>query len=85
MSSKIIHRFIVTEKALKLAEFENKLTLIVDINSDKKEIKKAIENLYNVKVEKVNVLITPRYEKKAIVKLSKEFSALELYSKLGLI
>jgi ribosomal protein L23 len=44
MSSKIIHRFIVTEKALKLAEFENKLTLIVNINSDKKEIKKAIEN-----------------------------------------
>jgi len=85
MSSKIIHRFIVTEKALKLAEFENKLTLIVDINSNKREIKKAIENLYNVKVEKVNVLITPKHEKKAIVKLSREFSALELYSKLGLI
>lgn len=82
---KIIQRFILTEKTLKNAERENKITAVVDFNSTKIQIKNAIEKIYNVKVEKVNCLITPKGEKRAIIKLSKEFSALDLYSKVGLV
>jgi len=36
-------------------------------------------------VEEVNTLITPRGEKKAYVKLSKEHSAMDLLSRLGVL
>jgi large subunit ribosomal protein L23 len=47
-------------------------------------IKNAVEQLYEVKVEKVNTLITPRGEKKAFVTLKPEFKASELAVKLGI-
>ena len=81
----IIVRFVVTEKALRLAERENKVTVIVRREATKKQIKEAIERLYGVKVVKVNTLITPEGEKKAYVKLAPEHSAIDLLSKLGLI
>jgi len=64
-------------------EKENKLTFIVRREATKKDIKRAIESLYKVKVDKVNTLITIRGEKKAYVKLSPEHSAIDLASKLG--
>ncbi len=81
----IIIRFVLTEKSLRLAERENKITIIVRRDATKKQIKEAIEKLYNVKVEKVNTLITPEGEKKAYVKLAPEYSAMDLLTKLGLI
>ncbi|MEM1994969.1 MAG: 50S ribosomal protein L23 [Nitrososphaerales archaeon] len=74
----------VTEKTFDLIEKENKLTFIVDRNADKNKIKKAVEVLYSVKVESVNVLNTVK-GKKAYVKLAKESSATDLASKLGLV
>ncbi len=81
----IIMRFVLTEKSLRLAERENKITIIVRRDATKKQIRDAIEKLYNVKVVKVNTLITPTGEKKAYVKLSPEFSAMDLLSRLGLV
>jgi large subunit ribosomal protein L23 len=81
----IIIRFVLTEKSLRLAERENKITVIVKRESTKKQIREAIEKLYNVKVVKVNTLITPQGEKKAYVKLAPEYNAMDLLSKLGLI
>lgn len=86
MSTKnIISRFIITEKALKLAEKENKITLMISLDATKEDIKKTLERDFNLKVEKINTLITPKGEKKAIVKLSKEISAVDFYAKIGLI
>ncbi len=51
----IIKRPIVSEKSTKLAE-QNKYTFSVDKNANKIQIKQAIEELFNVKVEKVNVI-----------------------------
>ena len=48
-------------------------------------IKKATQELYSIKVRKVNTLITPRGEKKAYVILSKEFDALEVANKIGIM
>jgi large subunit ribosomal protein L23 len=81
----MIKRFVVTEKTLRLAEKENKITVIVDRVATKKQIADEIRRLYGVEVEKVNTLITPQGEKKAYVKLAKEYSAIELLSRLGLL
>ncbi|MEM4651090.1 MAG: 50S ribosomal protein L23 [Pyrobaculum sp.] len=81
----MIRRFVITEKALRLAERENKITVIVDRAATKKQIADEIQRLYNVKVEKVNTLISPRGEKKAYVKLSTEHSAMDLLSRLGVL
>ncbi len=80
-----IIRIHMSEKASRLLEEENTLTLIVRREATKPDIKRAVEVLYDVKVDKVRVLITPKGEKKAYVKLSKEYSASELASKLGLV
>ncbi|ABU82146.1 50S ribosomal protein L23 [Ignicoccus hospitalis] len=81
----IIIRPLHTEKALMLMEKYNTLTFIVRRDATKPEIKYAVEKLYNVKVEKVNTLITPKNEKKAYVKLSPEYKATDIASRIGLI
>ena len=74
-----------TEKALKLIEVENTITFIVDRRATKHDIKRAIEKLFQVKVEKVNTLITPRGEKKAYIKLAEGYSATEVAARLGIL
>ncbi len=81
----VIIRIHMSEKASRLLEEENTLTLIVRRDATKPDIKKAVEILYDVKVDKVRTLITPKGEKKAYVKLAKEYNAAELASKLGLV
>jgi large subunit ribosomal protein L23 len=82
---KIIIRPVQSEKAIKLIEQANTLTFIVDRRATKHQIKRAVEKLFNVKVVKVNTLITPRGEKKAYVKLAKEYSASEIAARLGIL
>ncbi|MEL9908812.1 MULTISPECIES: 50S ribosomal protein L23 [Desulfurococcus] len=82
---KVIIRPLQSEKALTLIDKQNTLTFIVDIDASKTEIKRAVEELFNVKVEDVRTLITPRGEKKAYVKLAPEYKASEVASQLGLI
>ncbi|MBT5023382.1 50S ribosomal protein L23 [Candidatus Woesearchaeota archaeon] len=74
-----------TEKSIRLMEAENKLIFIVDMRSKKPEIKKAVEELFKVKVEKVTTLITPKGKKKAFVKLSMDTPALDVATDLGLM
>lgn len=86
----IIKAPIITEKSADLADNKNTITFSVDIKANKTQIKQAIESIFDVKVEKVNIInVKPkkkrvgRYEgktnrvKKAIVKL-KEGSSIEL-------
>ena len=85
----IIKAPIITEKSASLAE-TNTYVFSVDVRANKTQIKQAIENIFNVKVENVNTInVKPnkkrvgRYAgktnklKKAIVKL-KEGSSIEL-------
>ena len=83
-SSEVIKRVVITQDAVSLIEKENKITFIVDLRATKRDIKRAVEELYGVEVEKVNTLITPRGEKKAYVKLKKEYPASELAVELGI-
>ena len=81
----IVKEVLATEKAIKLIESQNTLTLIVNKEATKSDIKKEIETMFNVKVEKINTLITSEGEKKAYVKLKKEFNASEVAHKLGML
>ena len=56
MFSKIIKRPVLTEKLAILQERENKFAFIVDVKANKTEIKKAIQEKFNVKVLKVRTI-----------------------------
>ena len=83
--NKILLYPVITEDTVSLIETENKLVFIVDRNSTKGDVKQAFEKLYEVKVEKVNVLITPTGEKKAFIKLKPEFKASDLAIRIGIL
>ncbi len=53
---KVIIGPIITEKSIKLVELENKYTFEVANDATKGQIKKAVEDIFDVKVEQVNVL-----------------------------
>ncbi len=53
----ILKRPILTEKVMRMRENKNIVAFEVDINANKKEIKEAIEKIFNVKVKKVRTLI----------------------------
>ena len=76
---------LVTEKAVNMIEAENKISFIVAENTDKKQIKKVIQEAYGVKVDKVNIVRDMKGRKKAIIKLKKEFKAGELATKLKVL
>ncbi len=52
----IIQRMMLTEKGTRMTEMENKYLFQVDPSANKIEIKRAIEQLFNVKVAKVNTM-----------------------------
>ncbi|MCK4589289.1 MAG: 50S ribosomal protein L23 [Nanoarchaeota archaeon] len=81
---KIVKFPLSTEKSIRLMERENKLIFVVDMKAKKSEIKKAIEDLFKVKVTKVNTLLAGN-EKRAYVKLSMENPAIDIATELGLM
>ncbi|MDO4701980.1 MAG: 50S ribosomal protein L23 [Erysipelotrichaceae bacterium] len=52
----IIIRPIITEKTMKLMDADNKITFEVAKGTNKTQVRQAIEEIFNVKVEKVNIL-----------------------------
>ena len=76
---------LMTESASLMVERDNKLIFIVNLKAGKSDVKKAVEELYEVKVSKVNLLVTPQGEKKAFVKLTPEFRASDVAIKLGIL
>jgi len=76
---------ISTEKAIRLMEAENKLVFVITKASKKQDVKKAVEELFKVKVEKVNTYIDRKGNKKAYVKLSADTPAIDVATKMGLM
>ncbi len=75
----------VSEKSVSLIERENKIVFIVSRKANKKQIKDAMEKLFEVKVDKINTEITIKGEKKAVIKLKPEYRALDVATKMGMI
>ena len=76
---------LMTESASLMVEKDNKLLFAVNMSAGKPDIKQAVEQLYEVKVDKITVLITPQGTKKAFVKLKPEFKASDVAIKLGIL
>jgi large subunit ribosomal protein L23 len=87
----LIRRPVITENSTALME-DGKYTFEVDIRANKVEVKKAIEKIFDVKVQKVDSLRTPgklkrygRYsgmtaeKKKVIVTLTEDSKPIEIF------
>jgi ribosomal protein L23 len=81
---KVIKYPVSTEKGIKLMESENKLIFVVDGAATKPEIKKAIEKMFSIKVEKVNTYIM-QGKKRAYIKINAETPAINVATQMGLI
>jgi large subunit ribosomal protein L23 len=81
--STLIEHPLVTEKAMDLMDFENKLEFIVHLEATKPEIREEIEERFDVGVDNVNTMITMKGEKKAIVKLDEDSDAQDVASRIG--
>jgi large subunit ribosomal protein L23 len=75
---------VTTEKAIMMIEAQNVLTFQTDKNMSRDSIKKEIEEIFKVKVERVRTLIRGN-KKHAYIKLKKEFPAIDVATKLGLM
>ena len=74
-----------TEKSIRLMEAENKLIFVVNRDTTKKEIKKAVEDMFKVEVDKVNTFVNADGEKRAYVKFSSKNPAIDVATQMGLI
>ncbi len=79
----IIKHPLVSEKAVFQAENENKFYFIVDRNARRDQVKREVERLYKLEVKKVNIMLSPLGEKKAIVTFEKKDAATELAGRIG--
>lgn len=91
----IIKKPLLTEKSYAGIQ-DKKYTFVVDKKANKTEIKKAVEEIFGVQVEKVNTAnvrgkmkrmgknqgLTPSY-KKAIVQLKKDSKSIEFFDSLS--
>ncbi len=76
---------LMTEAASLMVENQNKLVFIVSLRASKTDVRRAVEQLYEVKVEDVNIQITNQGEKKAFVKLNPDYKATDVAIKLGIL
>lgn len=57
IANNILREFRVTEKAATLAANLNQYTFEIDPRANRKEVAKAVEEVFNVKVTNVNILV----------------------------
>jgi large subunit ribosomal protein L23Ae len=81
----IIKYPLTTEAAMKKIEDNNTLVFLVHTRANKHHIKAAVKKLYDINVAKVNSLIRPDGKKKAYVRLARDYDALDVANKIGII
>lgn len=78
----IFHPY-VTEKTMAFMENNNALEFIVKRTANKKQIKYAVEKMFEVKVKNVNTRIT-KNGKHAIVTFTPDFKAEDIGMRIGI-
>merc|ERR1712194_833690 len=73
-----------TESAMKKIEDNNTLVFIVDTRANKRQITEAVRRMYEIKTAKVNTLVRPDGSKKAYVRLTTDYDALDVANKIGI-
>jgi ribosomal protein uL23 len=79
----IIYHPYVTEKTMNFMEKNNALEFVVKRQANKKQIKAAIEKMFEAKVKAINTRITKR-GKHAIVIFMPEFKAEDIGMRIGI-
>ncbi len=75
---------VVTEGAFDMIEAENKLVFNVHRRADKSQIRQAFEELFEVKVVKVNTMIRPDGVKRAFIRLHPDTDAMDVAMSLNM-
>mmetsp|Transcript_7071 Transcript_7071/g.6228 ORF Transcript_7071/g.6228 Transcript_7071/m.6228 type:complete len:153 (-) Transcript_7071:105-563(-) len=81
----IIKYPLTTESAMKKIEDNNTLVFICDVRANKQQISQAVKKMYDIACAKVNTLVRPDGVKKAYVRLTQDFDALDVANKIGII
>ena len=76
---------LTTESAMKKIEDNNTLVFIVDQRADKKKIREAVSMMYDIQCKKINTMIRPDGMKKAYVRLTADYDALDIANTIGVI
>jgi len=84
MKTIILEKVKSTEKIVRQIEADNILVFVVDRTLNKADIKKEVEELFDVKVTKVRTH-TLKNKKLAYVKLNAEYPAVDVATKLGMM
>lgn len=84
MKTIILEKVKATEKVVRQIEVDNALVFMVDRKVTKPEIKKEIENLFGVRVDKIRTHIR-KNKKYTYVKLNKNNPAIDVATKLGIM
>merc|ERR1712216_476918 len=82
---RVIKYPLTTESAMKKIEDNNTLVFIVDVLANKRQIKDAVKQMYEISCSKVNTLIRPDGLKKAYVRLTQDYDALDVANRIGII
>ena len=80
---KIVYHPYVTEKTMNFMDKNNAIEFVVKRDADKKQIKKAVEDMFEVKVKEINTRITKR-GKHAVVTFMPEFKAEDIGMRIGI-
>jgi len=79
----ILYHPFVTEKTMNLMEKKNALEFVVKRRANKKQIKEAVEKMFEVKVKYVNTKIT-KNGKHAIITFTPDFKAEDIGMRIGI-
>mmetsp|Transcript_19750 Transcript_19750/g.23513 ORF Transcript_19750/g.23513 Transcript_19750/m.23513 type:complete len:149 (+) Transcript_19750:29-475(+) len=82
---RVIKYPLTTESAMKKIEDNNTLVFIVDVKANKRQIKAAVASMHDIQCQKVNTLIRPDGQKKAYVRLTTDYDALDVANRIGII
>ena len=58
---------------------------IVDVRASKSQVKAAVNKLYDIHTKKINTLVRPDGSKKAYVRLTADYDALDVANRIGII
>lgn len=76
---------LTTESAMKRIEDNNTLVFIVNTRATKPQIREAVKAMYDIETAKINTLIRPDGQKKAYVRLTQDYDALDVANRVGVI
>lgn len=82
--NKIILHPHVTEKTMAHMEEDNKLEFVVRLDANKRQIRWALQTLFDVEVSKVNTMVTMEGRKHAIVSFPPDVDAEDVGMRIGI-